>query len=439
MSLKKMKWVIRLVHFLLFFLVLGCLFITDSKVINKNGDVFIIDDNNKYCKASITLEGKISFFTDFAIMVRNGIFADDSAGEFNGILDIQWEDNHLVSCINKKIYYDCYNKTAFIYLKNDAIINEKEEVIIFIEYKFDYSKDIDNPSRINIYKKNTHEILYSVSFLTEEQLKDNNSVINSVYSIGNGYRYNLVSMLKECTVLVCIIFSYFAVMQMLLRFCYKQEVLTIKNLIKEKEMYYANLIEREESTRKFRHDYNAFLLYIRKLVLEENSTELLNYIDKISENMNQQINRVYRSGNDIIDCYMNFHLSKLPTNINIEILGKIDKEIPFDDVELSIVIDNVFKNICDLLKESKEKGYIIIDLSCGKQFISMKFKNNIPKDVFRKKNRVYSDGCGISNIKSVLKKYGGHMDIFDNREEYQTNIIIDTMCENEDKDENCSM
>jgi hypothetical protein len=68
-----------------------------------------------------------------------------------------------------------------------------------------------------------------------------------------------------------------------------------------------------------------------------------------------------------------------------------------------------------------------VDIKSGKQFISVRIKNNIPSDVQRNRNRIYSLGYGIANVKNILKKNGGTIEILDNREEYEVVITLNTI------------
>ncbi len=100
-----------------------------------------------------------------------------------------------------------------------------------------------------------------------------------------------------------------------------------QKLIKSQEQYYMMLLQKEEETRKFRHDINNHLNCMRLLFEEKNYDELESYFDKIGTAV-LELRPELQIGNDLISAILKDVSDKYP-EVTVEIIGRMPFSLRF--------------------------------------------------------------------------------------------------------------
>lgn len=95
---------------------------------------------------------------------------------------------------------------------------------------------------------------------------------------------------------------------------------TERTLKQMSENYYSALLQKEEETRKYRHDMNNHILCLKEYAKKEKALDTLQYIGILQKKLNEIQKRVYFTGNDILDILLNYHLQSLD-NTDITVIG----------------------------------------------------------------------------------------------------------------------
>lgn len=194
--------------------------------------------------------------------------------------------------------------------------------------------------------------------------------------------------------------------------------------------YYKELEDNQTEIRKLRHDMNNHLGVIQSFIESENISGAREYYLSLSEKfrvsnrefcINSIVNAVINSKYNLamdnnIDCFFNIDIEKL---------------IPIDDIDLC----SIFANTLDNAIEASLKIYditnrrIVLKARCDKGYFSFSISNNIGTSVSYHKGEYVSDkdnkklhGYGIKNIRGIVKKYNGTIEI--NHTDNEFNVVI---------------
>ncbi len=191
----------------------------------------------------------------------------------------------------------------------------------------------------------------------------------------------------------------------------------MKNIILEKynkqqEEYYQNMLERETSTKQFRHD---------------------NYLSNILKDISNISNSQYDVGNMVINTMLDYYLIPLKNNCDIIVEGYISDNIIIEDTDMCIIVSNVIKNAVEAVSQIKNTSKeILFSVNQGEKFLRLCAENTIEKEVYINKNGQHittksdkeNHGFGIGNIQKIVKKYGGLYNVYARNGRYKVEIIL---------------
>ena len=186
--------------------------------------------------------------------------------------------------------------------------------------------------------------------------------------------------------------------------------------------YYEEKMRDEERIKEIYHDMKNHLLLLEEEWGEKNSTGIENLRKEMA-----QYENYYRTGNKFVDIILKDKLTKAAEySINIE--DNIELiEIDFiEPLDLSTVFGNLLDNAIEACRsiEEPKKRQIFISSKQENNILVISIKNNkvnansknIPKKVIH--------GYGLANVTAAVHKYGGGIDIIEEKQEFAVNIVI---------------
>ncbi|ADL05049.1 signal transduction histidine kinase regulating citrate/malate metabolism [[Clostridium] saccharolyticum WM1] len=195
-----------------------------------------------------------------------------------------------------------------------------------------------------------------------------------------------------------------------------------KLLFAEQNKYYEKQLEimkaSLEATLSIRHDMKNQLLALQSLAKNHCHEELLQCLNDIISAFDDKT--VFsHSGNVVVDSILNFKLqeaSKLDAEISLDINLPRDLQVPAFD--MATILGNLLDNAIDALKAIENRRMISVKIKHNRGQFIIKVSNTfngiiIERDnnlVTKKKDNI-NHGLGIKNIKRILEKYDGSMDI----------------------------
>ena len=193
-----------------------------------------------------------------------------------------------------------------------------------------------------------------------------------------------------------------------------QQALATKYL-EEQVAHYQYLSEREQNTKRFRHDFKSHMAMAKQLYEEGKREEFEAYFHKMTEKIAAIGNRV-TVNNDIADAIINRYYDEAAlAGIAMEVEGHFPGECYVSAYDLCTVLSNLLSNAIDAEKEAGGKT-----IYCGVRYdetqILIVVKNDYVNPIKRTDNRFVStkgdlrhQGFGIANINEVVRKNNGHI------------------------------
>lgn len=199
----------------------------------------------------------------------------------------------------------------------------------------------------------------------------------------------------------------------------RRQVLEVQNSYYKKQMEY--MVSTENITRSLRHDIKNHLLSISALAQKNDDLPVMEYTDKLYHYFQPSIGNV-SSGNIIIDSILNGKRALASEKgIDLRMEVAIPAKLLIHDVDMTILLGNLLDNAIENFdSESGEAVELEMRYDRGRLFIRLanpySREGKVPEGDFRtRKKDKKNHGFGLQNIRSVVAKYNGEMNI-ENRE-----------------------
>jgi len=196
----------------------------------------------------------------------------------------------------------------------------------------------------------------------------------------------------------------------------QMDAINQRSLELEKEQY-LSLQQKNNDLRKFRHDFHNHILSLQELVRREQYAELADYIYSLSS---EQIQTYTVSvGNTIVDAIINHTISKLNPSVRFHYGGQFSQNCFLTDMDLCILFSNLLDNAAEAVNLCNAPNKEInLDITADKNIFILSVENssrpylseelcNLQTHKADKKNH----GFGLTNIRDVVNKYHGAMDL----------------------------
>ena len=196
-----------------------------------------------------------------------------------------------------------------------------------------------------------------------------------------------------------------------------KQYLEIERMLKENQRnYYEAMIQKDEDTKKFRHDVSNHMMCLGELAERGELREVKKYITEIQGELVKIQKRCYSVGNPIMDAVLNYYLPALHGDVEIKIRGYLGETLLISDVELCIIFSNMIQNsVEEIKKQHNANKYLKVKVRTGNEDVTIevcnsaqgkkeKGKGNLPETT--KEDRK-NHGIGLKNIKEKVEKNKG--------------------------------
>ncbi len=196
-----------------------------------------------------------------------------------------------------------------------------------------------------------------------------------------------------------------------------KESITTEHLLQESQQnYYETLLEKEEETRRFRHDILNHFMCIQALA-EKEPEHVADYVQDLQEKMIQIQKKCYQTGNTIVDIITNQYINQLKEqveNVQVEISGKCTEQLSMKQADLCTVYSNLLKNAVEEIARQKDgKRYLKVMIFQNPSGLKIEIVNStegIMDDSFllqTKKKDTRNHGIGLKNVKDTVERQNG--------------------------------
>lgn len=186
-----------------------------------------------------------------------------------------------------------------------------------------------------------------------------------------------------------------------------------EKLIQSQERYYTMLLQKEEETRKFRHDINNHLNCMRILFNEKRYNELEKYFDNMGSSV-QNLRSELQIGNDLISAILK-DVSDKHSDVTVDIIGRMPPTLRLDNMDICTIFYNLFDNAF-IAAESSEKKSVRISVRLLGENLFFLIKNTIPHKIeivdnilITEKDDTRHHGFGSGNAANCVERNGGEL------------------------------
>ncbi len=204
------------------------------------------------------------------------------------------------------------------------------------------------------------------------------------------------------------------------------------HLLEKQVEYYKNSELMDIELRKFRHDIKNHFICLEQLLKDGNIEELNAYFQDLEKSFSSQ-EKLYFSGNHIVDAILNYDLSRNCSDyVKITIFGSLAEIRTVTSKDLCTLFSNILSNAIAAANEctADNKPELTIRFQSGTQYFSIEVSNSIRKNEqinFYKKmkqNRDRNHRLGLNKIKEVTEKYNGSFEQYINGQTLITGIYL---------------
>lgn len=193
-----------------------------------------------------------------------------------------------------------------------------------------------------------------------------------------------------------------------------------KQLSIDRSIHFQREMEKEEETRRFRHDISNHMIYLAALAEAADINGIRKYLKQINQQLEDITKILYITGNELIDVILNEKLFGIKDQVRINIKGKILRPLDISDIDLCTIFANLLDNAVEAVKDVPcEEAFIEIVFRTGKVYFECEIKNSRANDIILLKNglpktskeKSQNHGFGIENVKNAVEKNRGEMTI----------------------------
>ncbi len=277
------------------------------------------------------------------------------------------------------------------------------------------------------------KLYYAKRKYTQEVLHNSNMLYLVLFAIGQiasaifiapYTTYGLDSSAKFrqiaafCFCLLCMLFFVLGVLLVYnnnSRNHYKSVAEMNDKLIIMQEKYYQMLLEKENETRKFRHDIRAHILCVSALLNKNEYEEANNYLSELESSISELASK-HSTGNMLVNAILN-DISCKYENVKLVWNGVLSEKIKLTNMDICTIFSNILDNAFCAASGSDNEGYVNVNAERISNSLVINVKNNISISVnesdgilvTRKKDKK-NHGFGIHNVKKCVEKYGGSVE-----------------------------
>ena len=186
-----------------------------------------------------------------------------------------------------------------------------------------------------------------------------------------------------------------------------------------RQAYYQEVEAGQQTVRGLRHDMKNHLNIVSTLLKQREYENADKYLDELNENFAPST-KVY-CPNSTINAVLNVK-EQVAANHGISCEFQIDlpKTLPLDDVDLCSLLSNTLDNAVEASVKIPEpaRRFITLKTRCKNGYFSYEIENSKTNEIIKNGGKYETDksdktlhGIGLSNVRRIVEKYGGDMQI----------------------------
>lgn len=210
-------------------------------------------------------------------------------------------------------------------------------------------------------------------------------------------------------------------------------------MLKTQVQVYANqlkvILQGEERIKALRHDMKHHLNELMLLANKYDVPEIQGYIDRMGKFI-QNPNEMIASGNMEIDSVLNYMLQRAREALKTVIVKVMLPEEIKHSFDINVLLGNLLENAIEAAQQT-DKKYLSVNITLKRGVLKM-----VIEDSFNVSNIIYEEqpgkdkillttkpfkeqhGIGLKNVKKIVEKYNGTMNVSTQEDIFCVNLIL---------------
>jgi len=208
---------------------------------------------------------------------------------------------------------------------------------------------------------------------------------------------------------------------------------TERNLKQIQSAYYQSLLDKEEETRRYRHDMHNHLLYIQESAKAEEAERTAEYVESLEKGWSKMRGRHYETGNMTLNILLNHYLADLE-GVKISVTGMCGREMKIEETDLCTILSNLIQNAVEELKRQEEEEterFFAMEIRQGKENTRWIIRNSTRLKLSQNNQKLRSSkkdkknhGIGLKNVRDTVEKYGGEFSLSADGKEFKAVVTM---------------
>lgn len=206
-----------------------------------------------------------------------------------------------------------------------------------------------------------------------------------------------------------------------------------QRLLDQQRLYYQTLIDKEQYTKRFRHDINNHIYCMQHLCEQGMYNDLMEYLNDMQK-YTSELNLDIQTGNNIANIIVNeLYIKHKEDNILINWKGLLPETLRISSMDLCTIFSNLVTNAIEAVKNIDTDEIKVIDVEIKTLTTNLvvlvrnpvKEKINIINNglVTTKKNKD-QHGLGSLNVERAVRKYRGDIKYSCSENVFTVNIVL---------------
>lgn len=218
---------------------------------------------------------------------------------------------------------------------------------------------------------------------------------------------------------------------------HKENELLARQYLENQTRYYEYLVQREEDTRKFRHDIRNHISMLNMLFQENKVDECKDYLQDLTAHY-ENIHNAISVNNCIADAILNkYYYEAQNYGIELTVTGHFPSECNLPAYDICTIFSNLLENALKAVIDCGGKNIsvgcrytdteILLSIENDSDYVELDV-DGMPRT---SKNDVSQHGFGLKNVQQCVRQNNGHMSIQTNDKRFKVILSLSRGNDNE--------
>lgn len=189
------------------------------------------------------------------------------------------------------------------------------------------------------------------------------------------------------------------------------------------------MMRSETQIQSFRHDMKRHMGELAAMAEKQENDLIRAYIQDMGIAIEDQKEFV-STGNKNIDSLMNYLLGKATQQLqNVEYEITVPSDLKISTFDLNVILGNLIENAIEAAKISYDQ-WLSVYIFFEKGMLAIEVKNSFSHELkadggtYKTTKQEPGHGIGLKNVKKVVEKYDGDMEILKADQQFEVNILL---------------